>query len=294
MQRLYWQEQSVRHLTRIYNPAILIAMKNKKHETLIEVDINAIIVNPYQPRKQFSDIELQGLAESIQSVGLINPPVVRPHKEANKYELIAGERRLRAAKLAKLSTIPVVVWMHDETTSAHAALIENIQRVDLNAIEIAKALRALLDEFGLNQEELSLKIGKKRSTVANYLRLLTLSPDLQEAVEQDKISMGHAKALLSIEEEPFRKLLFKKIIKENLSVRVTEELAKNREKLAGKQNLTKKTDLHSDEVARLLEEKLGTRVTLTGKGQSGRVCIDYYTLDDLDRLLNLLGIGDFK
>ena len=168
------------------------------NDTVAEVDIHAIRVNPHQPRRHFAPEDLQELAESIIAVGFIHPPLVRP-VEPGFFELVSGERRFQAAQLAGLTKIPVHIRDSDTLMSAQMALIENIQRVDLNPMEIAKALRSLIEEFGFNQEDLAARIGKKRSTVANYLRLLSLPKNIQDAVSQELITMGHAKAILSLD-----------------------------------------------------------------------------------------------
>jgi len=181
-------------------------------EEIREVDVEKITINPFQPRRHFSPTELEELAESIKAVGLIHPPVVRP--AGDLYEIISGERRYRACKLMGLLTIPVVVRAASNTISAQASLIENIQRVDLNPIEIAKALRSLVEQFGFNQDDLALRIGKKRSTVANYLRLLALPKGIQDSVSSDVITMGHAKAILSLEGFEKQNLLHELILRD--------------------------------------------------------------------------------
>ena len=166
-------------------------------EELKEVAVELIDVNPHQPRRHFVMAELEGLAASIREMGLIHPPLVRPIQN-NRYELVSGERRFRAAQMAGMECIPVIVRASSESVSAQQALVENIQRVDLNPLEIALALRDLIDEFGYSQEELSHKIGKNRSTVSNYLRLLGLPKQIQESVGNASVSMGHAKAIMVV------------------------------------------------------------------------------------------------
>ncbi|MBA3956940.1 MAG: ParB/RepB/Spo0J family partition protein [Parachlamydiaceae bacterium] len=260
-------------------------------EELRQVAIDRIQVNPYQPRRVFSDHELQELADSIKVVGLIHPPVVRPGIKEGDYELVSGERRLRAAKKAGFSHIPVVVRVQDHQTSAQAALIENIQRVDLNAIEIAKALKALMEQLHLNQEALALRMGKKRSTVANYLRLLTLPVSIQKSVSEGTLSMGHAKALLSLEDLEQLDLLHHRIVDEELSVRATEEIV---QRLLHPPVVPKRRkplqDLHVEQIVNQMQQKLGTKVAISGKGSTGKIVIDYYNFDDLDRLLQFFSI----
>jgi len=257
-------------------------------EELKEVRISNIHVNPFQPRRQFSEVELLELAESIKSVGIIHPPVVRP-RDASNYELISGERRFRAAQLAGFSSIPVLVRKCSEKLSAQAALIENIQRVDLNPLEIAKALKQLIDQSNLSQEELAKKVGKKRSTVANYLRLLALPKEIQSSLECNQISMGHAKAILSVDCSYKQKELHQKVLVEQLSVRQTE-LAAQKQQSKDKGKVSKK-DIYLDKITELLELKMGTKVNVIGSGEKGSIHINYYNLDDLDRLLLILGVN---
>jgi len=248
------------------------------------IPLAAIQLNPFQPRRQFAPEELEELAASIRAVGIIHPPTVRPLEEG--YELIAGERRCRAAKMAGLDKIPVVIKACNDGMSAEAALIENLQRVDLNPIEIAAALKRLLDDFKLDQAELAKRVGKKRSTVANYLRLLTLPVDIQQSVRQHLITMGHAKAILTVEDLSLQFLLHEKILSEHLSVRQTEEQAfKLSLKHQDKQQVRldpRDPDLVAFE--RGLERALGTKVRLETKGEGGTLTLHYYSLDDLDRL----------
>lgn len=261
-------------------------------ESVIEVDVHAIRVNPHQPRRHFAKEDLQELADSICSVGFIHPPLVRP-LQGGFYELVSGERRFQAAQLAGLSKIPVHVKESDVQMSAQMALIENIQRVDLNAIEIAKALRSLIEEFGYHQEDLARRIGKKRSTVANYLRLLTLPKAIQDAVTNNTISMGHAKAILSLDVFSKQHLLFDLIITDDLSVREAEEAALRIAEKAKKQKLVyANRDFFLEQLAEKVQQALGTKVTIMGKGKRGRISINYYSLDDLDRVLALLGVGE--
>jgi ParB family chromosome partitioning protein len=263
-------------------------IKNIKEE-LREVELGKISINPFQPRRFFSPGELEELAASIKTVGLIQPPVVRPKQNGDEYELISGERRLRASQLAGLTKIPVVVRHTSASISAQAALIENIQRVDLNPIEIAKALRSLIENFEFRQDDLAIRVGKKRSTVANYLRLLTLPKNIQDSVTKGTISMGHAKSILSLEGFEKQNLLHELILRDELTVRETEEAALRIAEKSKKQTLTYETrDFHLEQLAEKMQQKLGTKVTIQGKGKRGRIFIDYYNLDDLDRLISLL------
>ena len=257
-------------------------------ENIQEVAIESIEVNPNQPRRHFSHEELAELAQSIQSVGLIHPPVVRPLPDG-KFELVSGERRFRASQLAGMHTMKVLVRDSSTAISAQAALIENIQRVDLNPIEVAKALRSLIEQFGYQQDDLANRIGKKRSTVANYLRLLGLPKNIQDGVTNETISMGHAKAILALEGFERQNLLFELILRDDLNVREAEEAALRISQKSKRQNLAyANRDFFLEEISQRLQERLGTKVVVQGKGKKGRISIDYYSLDDLDRLMTLL------
>jgi len=258
------------------------------NETLKHILIEKIIVNPFQPRKQFCDEGIEELALSIKSIGIIQPPIVKAIAGKDQFELIAGERRVRAAKKAGLSIIPVIVKVCSHHCSAEAALIENIQRIDLNPIETAEAILSLMHKFNLKQEEVAERVGKKRSTIANYLRLLSLPKIIQEAVLKNSISMGHAKVILSLNSPEKQINLCDKIIQEHLSVRLTEKFA---HLLSSPGPSSPKTQQKNDSILDLetrLQQSLGTKVKIVEKSnQTGQLCIDYYSLDDLDRLLAL-------
>lgn len=258
---------------------------------LREIDIDKITINPFQPRRLFSQAELEELAASILSVGLIQPPVVRPIENGNKYELVSGERRLRASQLAGLKKISVIIRDIDTSHSARAALVENIQRVDLNPIEVALAIRALIDNFGLRQDDVAQQIGKKRSTVANYLRLLALSKHIQESISRGALTIGHAKLILSLEGSEQQALLHDIILRDHLTVRETEEKVQKMTEKAKKSPLTyENRDFHLEQLAEKIQHKLGTKVTIQGQGKRGRITIAYYNFDDLDRLLMLFQV----
>lgn len=269
----------------------IIVMTAELQDIILEVDTDHIRINPFQPRRIFSPEELDELAQSIKTVGFIHHPVVRKTEDPDYYELISGERRLRAAQLAGYKKIAVVVRNSSVIDSAQAALIENLQRVDLNPIEIALAFQKLMQEFGLNQEELSNRVGKKRSTLANYLRLLTLPKAIQNSVSKEYITMGHAKVILSVQDEMKQNLLHELILRDDLTVRDAEKMA---------QKLTEKTkstispyvnrDFYLEQLAEKIQQKLGTKVTIQGMGKKGRISIDYYNFDDLERLLKLFEI----
>lgn len=257
------------------------------------VPIEVIAVNPHQPRRHFAEKELEELAESIKKLGLIHPPVVRAIDGGARYELISGERRTRAALLAGLQAIEVIIRSGSDRLSAEQALVENIQRVDLNPLEIAKALKKLMEEFSLGQEELAARVGKSRPTVTNYLRLLTLPSPIQESLSIEEISMGHAKALLSLKNSEEQELLYELIVRDDLSVREAEKAANRiRDKAKKKKLVYRSRDFFLEQLAEKIQEKLGTKVAIIGKGKRGRIAIDYYNLDDLDRLLSHFGVGN--
>ncbi|MFA6018537.1 MAG: ParB/RepB/Spo0J family partition protein [Patescibacteria group bacterium] len=266
----------------------------RANDELREVEITKISINPSQPRRVFSQEEIEELAASIVAVGLIQPPIVRLKDNAdNEYELIAGERRWRASHLAGLKKIFVVVRDINASFSAQAALIENIQRVDLNPIEVALALRDLIDNFGLRQDDVAQRIGKKRSTVANYLRLLALPKHIQDSISQNTITMGHAKLILSLEGLELQALLHEMILRDDLTVRETEEAVTRLTEKSKTRKLSYKTrDFHLEQLAEKMQQKLGTKVSIQGQGKRGRITIGYYSFDDLDRVLALFGIGE--
>lgn len=260
-------------------------------EYISEVSIDQIRVSPFQPRRQFSEEELKELADSILQIGLIQPPVVRKIVQKDKilyYELIAGERRWRASEKAGLKKIPVIVRSSTDHQAAEASLIENIQRVDLNPLEMAEAFRKLMEVFCLTQEEIADRVGKKRSTIANYLRLLTLPPSICEGLQKGAISMGHAKAILSLEDPELKEMLFQLIQKDKLTVREAEQTSLN---FLKKEKKIKEKDIHIVEIERNFEEKFKTKVRFILEGKkSGKIVFHYYDLDDLDRLLDLFAI----
>lgn len=255
-----------------------------------ELDINSITPNEYQPRKTIKDSSLNELIESIRSSGVIQPVIVRRVGD-NSYQLIAGERRWRAARTAGLKTIPAIIKDVAPVESLELALIENIQREDLNPIEMAEAFQRLIDEFNLTHEELSKKVGKERATVTNYLRLLKLPTEIKSWLADGSLSMGHAKALLQIERPELQVEVARKVIHDGLSVREAEALSK-RVSLSG--SLTRKAQhTQKDPNIASLEERLmhglGTKVRLMHRGKKGgRIEIEYYSLEELDRLLEIL------
>ena len=248
-------------------------------QNIEEISLNDIVSNRYQPRTVFVDEDIRELAESIREMGLLHLPVVTKILGTTKYEIIAGERRIMACRLLGFSTIQAIVRSHPTLEElAHLALIENVQRVDLNAVEIAKSIKTLITDFGLTQEEIALKIGKKRSTVANYLRILQLPVDMQLAIMEHKISHAHAKVLLSCPPDN-RRALFLKMLKESLTVDKATKLAKKRDS----------DQLYYKELETRLQRHFGMRVEVSGSKNRGSISLLFNDLDELDVLLEKLG-----
>lgn len=253
-----------------------------------EVAVESIRPNTAQPRTSFDDDSLQELAASIQEAGILQPLIVRPLREG-LYELIAGERRWRAAQIAGLTTVPVIVRSAGRQDSLEWALIENIQREDIAPLECARAYRRLIEEFGLTQELVADKVGKSRSSVANTLRLLRLPEKIQDALASGKITEGHARAILGAGSEAAQLALFDKILREGLNVRGVEVGAR---KTMAKPRAAKTLprDPAMAEVEEALSEKFGTTVRVKLSGTSGEVLVPFYSEEDLGRLLEIWGV----
>jgi ParB family chromosome partitioning protein len=247
-----------------------------------EVDVTSISLNPRQPRSEVRDEDLAELAASIKEHGIIQPLVVT--RAPGGYQLIAGERRLRAARLTGLTTVPVVVKDVVPREMLELALVENIQRSDLNALEEAGAYRQLVDEFELTQEQVAHRVGKSRAAITNTMRLLKATRPVQEALLREKISEGHARALLGLERAELQEAALKTVLKKGLNVRQTEELVR---RLLGAGGLPQPVKMPSPETRALEEEfreALGTKVTLRRSGQRGRLVIHFYSDEELDAL----------
>jgi len=254
-------------------------------ETILELDPRNLQPNPKQPRKIFADEALEELADSIRKDGIQSPIVVR--QRAGTYELVSGERRTRAALLAGLDTVPAICREVSDRDMLRLGLIENIQREDLNYIELAQAYKKLVDELGWTQEELADEVGKNRTTVTNTLRLLNLSNSVQDSVADGSIQMGHARALLGFSTQQGQEAACKRVIEEGLSVRETERLA-SAPKVKPKPKPSVK-DPNITAIEDELKRRLGTRVSLHARaGGKGALEIEYTSLDELDRLLTLL------
>lgn len=271
--------------TSFVKPAVLPSATVSHPETPVthEIAIGAIVPNPHQPRLHFDEARLIELADSIKEHGILQPLLVTQTQDG--YELIAGERRLQAAKRAGLTTVPVVIKeVGSNQAKLELAIIENIQRHDLNPIEEAKAYLRLAEEFNLPQEAVAKKMGKSRSTIANTLRLLTLPVEIQRAVIEGKLSEGHAKALLAIDNPEKQRALFELIIKEELTVRETEDRARA---VAVRSHVRTQREASPEVVAKeeWLTEQLGTKVKIRPKGKGGSILIEYYSPEELNTIL---------
>ena len=264
-------------------PSTKKPIKATKPEATNEAPISKISENQYQPRTFFDDEKLEDLASSIKEHGIIQPLVVREITKG--YELIAGERRLRAAKIAGLKKVPISITKASNTKSLEIAILENVQREDLDAIEVARGYQRLKEEFKYTQEALSKSIGKPRSSVANSLRLLTLSEKIQKEISSGNISEGHAKVLLGLETIK-AEALAERIVKENLSVRALENLLKEKPtKTTNKEKTRDEINLES-----ALSSKLGSKVTIDDKKGKGKLTIKYYSYDELDGIIEKISI----
>ncbi|QHW32199.1 ParB/RepB/Spo0J family partition protein [Paenibacillus rhizovicinus] len=270
--------------------ALIPSLSVSEEDKVVEVPLAQLRPNPYQPRKTFDDDAIKELAESIKQHGVIQPIIVRTVLKG--YEIIAGERRFRASQLCGNPTIPAVVRNFSDQQVMEIALIENLQREDLNAIELSLAYQALMDKFNLTQEELSMKVGKSRSHIANFLRLLSLPEEIKDNVSRGTLSMGHARAIVGVKEDQRKKELADLTIANDWSVRQLEEAIKNLgqpEPVKPKDTTSnKKKDPYINEVEESLRERFKTTVKIKQQKDKGRIELMYYNKQDLERLLELL------
>ncbi len=266
------------------NNSLIDKTSNNNVEMIL---INDITPNPYQPRKEFDEVSLNELSESIKENGVFQPILVR--QGLIGYELIAGERRFRASKLAGLKEIPAIIYDYDDKQMMEVALVENIQREDLNIVEEAMSYDLLIKNLEYTQEDLAKKIGKSRSHITNVLRILNLNEGILKTLKENKLSLGHAKLLVGIKDLEKQDKVFKNIIENNLSVRDTEKLIKEPER---KEKIVKKgSKTNFKQIEELMIDKLSTKVVITGKDK-GQIKIEYSSVDDLERLLDLLSVID--
>lgn len=263
----------------------LDALLPEKGEEIINLDITRIVPGEQQPRRVFNDKTLKELAQSIKEKGILQPIIVRRIGDGT-FRIVAGERRWRAATMAGLKKVPVIIKETAPSDSLEIALIENLQREDLNPIETAEAFQRLMKEFNLTQEELSLKVGKERATVANYLRLLRLPEEIKELIDKGSLSMGHARAILSVDAKSDQIELARAIVTKGLSVREAETYAGRFNK--PRKRISRAKDPQIASLEDKLRQSLGTKVSIQHKGKRGKIEIEYYSLDELDRLLDIL------
>jgi ParB family chromosome partitioning protein len=267
--------------------ALIPKAEHKEKGFVIDMDIESLTSNLFQPRKNFDKEKMEELKGSIKKHGIIQPIVVR--KMANGYEIVAGERRLKAAKEIGLKKIPAIIKSFNNEKSLEIALVENIQREDLNPVEQANAFKRLIDEFNLTQQELAEVTGKSRALVTNTIRLLKLNPEIQKNISEGKISFGHAKLLLSIEDEEVQRAVCDRIMANDLSVRDTERLIKNIGKVQKKKFEVKNITIERfPEVEGKLRDILGTKISILYDGKKGKIDIEFYSKEDLRRIVDLL------
>ncbi|WP_308723234.1 ParB/RepB/Spo0J family partition protein [Paenibacillus polysaccharolyticus] len=271
--------------------ALIPSLSINDDDKVVEIPISQLRANPYQPRKAFDEEAIHELAESIRQHGVIQPIIVRPVLRG--YEIIAGERRFRASQYCGNATIPAVVRTFNDQQVMEIALIENLQRENLNAMELAVAYQGLMDQFSLTQEELSVKVGKSRSHIANFLRLLALPEEVKDHVSRGTLSMGHARAIVGVKDENLVKQLAKQSIDQQWSVRELEEAVQQLDRskpgeVKAKSKLKKK-DPFIDTLEESLRERFKTTVKIKhGQKDKGKIELNYYSKQDLERLLELL------
>ena len=257
---------------------------------ILQAGIDEIKTNPSQPRKSFFEDKIEELAASIKEKGILQPLLVR--RDGPQYELIAGERRLRAAYKAGLTTVPIIIKEADENTRQEIALIENIQREDLNIVEEAEAYQNLIGRFGFTQEEVSQRVGKSRTAVTNALRILKLDKKIKVDLLQNRITMGHARAYLGLESSAQQQEVHRRVIKKGLSVRQTEHLIKRlkNDKLENiqKSEKTLEKDLQYDFIINELQKRFSTKVNIVKKGKKGKLIIEFYSDSEFERIYDLL------
>ncbi|MGO3706979.1 MAG: ParB/RepB/Spo0J family partition protein [Mesonia hippocampi] len=260
---------------------------------IVELELESIEVNPFQPRTSFNETALSELASSIKELGVIQPITVRK-LSFDKYQLVSGERRFRASKLIGLKTIPAYIRIANDQESLEMALVENIQRQDLDPIEIALSYQRLIDEIDLTQEQLSERVGKNRSTIANYLRLLKLDPIIQTGMRDGFLSMGHGRALINIDDTDKQLEIYQKIITHNLSVRDTENLVRENKNPSGKKtpakvNLSKVYTTAKEDFSDYLGRKVDVKLSKNGKG---KLIIPFTSEEDFQRIQKLIQGND--
>ncbi len=254
---------------------------------VVKIAIDLILPNPNQPRYYFDENNLNDLSESIKEHGVIQPIIVTQGMDS-KYELIAGERRLQASKIAGLKEIPAVIRLATNQQKLELALVENIQRHDLNAIEEAKAYRRLQTEFNLTQEEIAKRTGKSRPTIANIIRLLELPVEIQRGVIEGKITEGHARTILSLDNPEKQRALYQLILKNDLTVRAAEDKVKEITVNTHKRRVSENKDPYIQDIEDKAQQKLGTKVKITKKGATGRIAIDFFSEEEFGKIIGFI------
>jgi len=255
---------------------------------VVEISVSEIGPSPYQPRSVMKEESLEGLRQSIAEKGVLQPVIVRRH--AGEFQLVAGERRWRAARLAGLETVPAVVMRVSDSEALEIALIENLQREDLNAVDEAKGYRELLMRFNLTHEDLARRIGKSRATITNCLRLLNLPDEVKRGLEEGKITVGHARAVLGVEDPRQIINIYRSVLHRGLSVRQVEALVRRKLRVKSKRKtIPSRTAPEITSIEDRLMQKLGTRVKILNHGGHGKIEIEFYSDDDLNRILESIG-----
>ncbi|OQY26801.1 MAG: hypothetical protein B6244_12500 [Candidatus Cloacimonetes bacterium 4572_55] len=259
------------------------------NDSVLSLDVNQIVPNPYQPRRDIDPKKLQDLVESIKEKGVVQPILVR--RKGNQYELIAGERRFQAVKIAKFDEIPAILRDVDDVEMLELALIENIQREDLNPVDEAMAYRQLMDEFGQTQAEVAKRVGKERSTLSNSMRLLKLPIKVQNRLRSGLLSVGHARALLGLPTSVLQEKFCEQIIDKGLTVRDTEKMIRREvQKMNAKSHQPRK-DSQVQRVKEQLQQHFQTKIDIRKRGKKGKLYIEFYSWKDLERVLDLMGLS---
>ncbi|GAB4072005.1 stage 0 sporulation protein Spo0J [Barrientosiimonas marina] len=261
-------------------------LEETSEDAVQQVPVNECRPNPYQPRKSFSADAIEELKDSILEYGIVQPLIVR--ESIKGYEIVVGERRFRAAKKAELETMPAIVKKLSDNKMMEVALLENLQREDLTAIEEAYAYHNLMNESGMTQDDLSRRLGKSRSHIANTVRLLALPEEVMTSINNGELSMGHGRALLGLQNEEQIMFLFRKILKEKLNVRQVEDLIVNMDEQPKKKKTKPKKDVFLQERESVLRDRLGTAVSINQGKRKGKIEIEFYSNDDLERILETL------
>ena len=286
MAKAYKKRVLGRGLSAILNDEDKKIYNNPSSVNFNEIEVDLIKLNPYQPRTNFNQKDIDDLASSIKELGLIQPITVKFDDNDDNYELISGERRLRSFKQLNIKTIPAYVRKVNDQTSLEMALVENIQRKDLDPIEIAISYNRLIDELNLSQDEMSKRVGKDRSTISNYIRLLKLDPIVQSGIRDNFISMGHGRCLININSKDQQLIIYEKILRNSLSVRNTEKLVKELGNKKVKNNV--KIDKNLIKTIKNLEIKYKLKIDLKLKKEKGLLSFKFDTREELDKLINKL------